>query len=59
MKNEDKIGQQFILKIGQSRTEKFEKEDKVGQESLKKSKKLDKIVSRQNKVGHRRIQRIK
>ena len=36
LKNEDKVGQKFILKRGQNRTEKFEKEDKVGQKSLKK-----------------------
>ena len=31
LKNEDKVGQQFILKRGQSRIEMFEKEDKIGQ----------------------------
>ena len=36
LKNEDKVGQNFIEKIGQSRTEKFGKGDKVGQKSLKK-----------------------
>ena len=33
LKNEDKVGHKFILKRGQSRSEKFEKEDKVGQKS--------------------------
>ena len=34
LKNEDKVGQKFILKGGQSsRTKNFEKEDKIGQKS--------------------------
>ena len=33
LKNEDRVGQKFIQKSGQSRAEKFEKEDKVGQKS--------------------------
>ena len=33
LKNEDKIVQTFIQKGGQSRTEKFEKEDKIEQKS--------------------------
>ena len=33
LKNEDKVGQQFILKRGQSWTEKFKKKDKIGQKS--------------------------
>ena len=36
LKNEDKVGQKFILKGGRSRSGKFEKEEKVGQKSLKK-----------------------
>ena len=40
MKNEDKVGQRFILKRAQSKTEKFEKEDKVGQTSVKKEYKV-------------------
>ena len=35
LKNEDKVGQTFIQKRGKSRTEKFVKEGKVGQKSLK------------------------
>ena len=33
LKNEDNVGQKFIKKRGQSRTEKFGEEDKVGQKS--------------------------
>ena len=35
LKNEDKVGQQFILKGGRSRTEKFEKGANVGQKNIK------------------------
>ena len=36
LNNEDKVGQKFIQKRRKSRTEKFGKDDKVIQKSLKK-----------------------
>ena len=44
MKNEDKLGQKFVQKGGQSRTEKFGKEDKAGQKGLKKRTTQDRKV---------------